>query len=174
MGFAPGVVADQWKVHRSLCKSLTSGTWKEFTFRRPFAVHINRYDVVQHSDISERNLAHFNPTGAPENTHGEAPFIVKIQLAAADASNLATITGQNAGLPGPGDRQSMLIYDRHRSLEAELQTRYSDAAELKAVAGAVIAHGNRGLRLFCWANGTGYWTMRVCLDLFPDQEQHRW
>ncbi|KAJ7213095.1 hypothetical protein GGX14DRAFT_446280 [Mycena pura] len=158
-----------WGTHRLLCDSVSSGTWKEITVHRPTEFNLNRYDIIGHPDVYDRSFEHFKTT-PPENVHGTQPFIVKIQLAAADASNLAVVTGQRVD-PRGIDGQSMLIYDRQRSIEFTMDTQRSDPVEFNAVAGIVKQKGERGLRVFCWATRSGDWTLRLCLDHLPEQQK---
>ncbi|KAJ7167961.1 hypothetical protein C8R46DRAFT_1094586 [Mycena filopes] len=164
-----GCQTDHWKTHRSACNSVASGTWKEITVRRPSSWHLNRYDVAGHPEIHERSLEYLKKT-PPENAHGKLPFIVKVQLAAANASNLPAVIGQRVD-PRARDGQSMLIYDRQASIEVGMERASADPAEFEAIAGLVQEKGFRGLRLFCWATRSGDWTLRICMDHFPEEQK---
>ncbi|KAJ7037027.1 hypothetical protein C8F04DRAFT_1036017 [Mycena alexandri] len=143
-----GCQTDHWKTHRPMCNSVASGTWKEITVRHPSSWNLNRYEVVGHPEIYARSFEHFKST-APDNIHGTLPFIVKVQLAAADASNLPAVIGQKVGL----DKLS------------------ANPVEFETVAGLVREKGFRGLRLFCWATRSGDWTLRLCLDHLPEEQK---
>ncbi|KAJ6559954.1 hypothetical protein B0H19DRAFT_1375890 [Mycena capillaripes] len=141
---------DNSKVHRPMCSSIHAGTWKEITVQRPSTFNLNRYEIVWHPEIYARSLE-FMKTSPPENIHGTLPFIVKIQLAAADASNLPAAIGQRVD-PRERDGQSMLIYDRQASMEVALQKGHADAEEFEAVAGLVMK-------------------LEVCMDHLPKEQK---
>ncbi|KAJ7681870.1 hypothetical protein DFH06DRAFT_1314122 [Mycena polygramma] len=160
---------DDWKAHRSLCKSVHSGNWQTITFQRPATFNLNRYEIVGHPEIYARSFD-FMKTSPPENIHGSLPFIVKIQLAAADASNLPAVIGQQVD-PREHDGQSILIYDRQMSMEVELRKGTADPGDFGAVAALVSSQGFRGLRLFCWARRLADWTLELCLDHLPEEQK---
>ncbi|KAJ7034272.1 hypothetical protein C8F04DRAFT_1349494 [Mycena alexandri] len=97
------------------------------------------------------------------------PFIVKVQLAAADASNLPAIIGQPVD-SWARDGQSLLIYDRHAWMEVTLDKLSAEAVKFDTVAGLVREKGFRSLRLFCWPIRSGDWTLRLCLDHLPEEK----
>ncbi|KAJ6470748.1 hypothetical protein C8R47DRAFT_1054645 [Mycena vitilis] len=163
--------ANDWKAHRSVCKSIDSGNWRAITFRRPPGFSLNRYEVIGHPEIYTRSLEYLN-TSPPENAHGSQPFIVKIQLARANnnASNFSAAIGQTVG-PPERSGQSISIYDRQMSMEVELRKGSADAGDFAAVAGLVGSKGFKGLRLFCWARRLADWTLELCLDHLPEEQK---
>jgi hypothetical protein len=158
-------------MHRPLCNVVSAKEWKwvEIAVQRPSVFNLNRYEVVGHPELYMRSLEYLNPA-PPENVHGTLPFIVKIQLAAADASNLPEAIGQQVD-PRERDGQSVLIYDRQQSVEFALEKGRADPEDFGVIAQLVRANGFRGLRLFCWAVRSGDWTLRICSDHFPEEQK---
>ncbi|KAJ7161546.1 hypothetical protein C8R46DRAFT_1353406 [Mycena filopes] len=61
--------------------------------------------------------------------------------------------------------------DRQASIEVGMERASADPAEFEAIAGLVQEKGFRGLRLFCWATRSGDWTLRICMDHFPQEQK---
>ncbi|KAJ7915684.1 hypothetical protein B0H13DRAFT_1999818 [Mycena leptocephala] len=152
---------EDWKTHRPLCNGWQGAKWQGLTFvlaDRPvpngLSLRINRYD---------------NRRGAPPNTHGNVPFIVKIQVNSSKAQGPAhTLFPQDPS----DDTSNMLIYDQRQILDvALLRSSSEEATPFDAITEVVKAKGDRGIKAFFWAIRTGEWTMDVCLDRFPEWQK---
>ncbi|KAJ7226890.1 hypothetical protein GGX14DRAFT_627398 [Mycena pura] len=154
---------DDWKKHKPLCNSWQGATWQRVTFalaaQNMLGTDFSRYDILQH-DVMQTPLDGLKDSqGPPENTHGAAPFIVKIQVSSSDAMGPARQEKQKQG-----EGADILIYDQTRSLNV---TVLRELSNYRAVLHVVQKRGDRGLEMFCWAIRTGEWTIDICLDQFP-------
>ncbi|KAF8515635.1 hypothetical protein JB92DRAFT_2810702 [Gautieria morchelliformis] len=145
---------EDWKAHRSTCKSLAGGTWRPLTFtsasqRVPgmSGSFLNRYTDIALEKGKFQKLKQ-EEDGVP-NVHGGAPFIVKVQLSCRG---------------GP----DMLIYDRQRSFRVTALPGLGERGAFTDVAKVVREKGYQGLKVFCWAIRTGDSTLDVCIDQLPE------
>ncbi|KAJ7226886.1 hypothetical protein GGX14DRAFT_417564 [Mycena pura] len=168
---------DDWKSHKPLCNSWQGAKWQRLTFillgqyePGAYAFRVSRHDIVQHGDMQKRvsTPKELESQGSPENTHGAAPFIVKVQVSSSDAKGPAyQLMEKQTGTDGV----NILIYDQRRSLDVMVLRDRSDAADYNAVVDVVKRKGERGIKAFCWAIRTGEWTIDICFDRLPEWQK---
>lgn len=86
---------EDWKAHRSICKSLMGGTWRRLTFvpaTHPIpglhAIFVNRFTNVFHGELEDQVKKLKPDRKSIPNTHGSAPFVVKVQLNSLEAGGM--------------------------------------------------------------------------------------
>ncbi|KAJ6531444.1 hypothetical protein DFH09DRAFT_1326597 [Mycena vulgaris] len=178
---------DDWKAHRPTCTSLKGAKWQTIplipvnNFMKlallPGAVpfRFNRYDNVQHGDVTNPDVEKADFDTPPPNTHGSTPFIVKVQLqlSSDDVRKYPDVIIDPLYKPSQASisSTSLLIYDRRRTFEATVVKFVCPADAFDPVADVVRAKGQRGLKLFCWATRSGDWNLDLCIDQFPEWQQ---
>ena len=86
----------------------------------------------------------------PSNTHGNNPFLVKIQRPMGD------------------DGGPMLIYDRQKSFQFNLVRAKDVAAHTEAL--RQMATSPTGLKIYRWAKHTGDRELTICFDCPPSND----
>ncbi|KAF7329219.1 MYND-type domain-containing protein [Mycena kentingensis (nom. inval.)] len=166
---------DDWKAHRSLCKSWESATWHRITFTtrgcRPnglFMANISRFAIVQHGDIqsSASDIAAFSDTSPPQNTHGETPFIIKVQVI---TKNTLGPDGGRGPSMGP-KMEHLMFYDKNRTLDVLVPRSSETERDYRKMAEVVMRQGSI-VKGFVWAVRSGDWTIDVCMDSFPERQK---
>ena len=155
------------------------GTWRRLTFsptNHPVsgaqAIFINRFTNVSHGAITDQLEKLKVEEQSVPNTHGGAPFVVKIQLnshAAVGPSFLA-LKDKGEMVDSSVDGRDMLIYDRQRTLRVIAFSGTGEPGSFNDVADVVKEKGYQGLKVFCWAIRSGDWTVDVCIDHLPEWE----
>ncbi|KAF7329240.1 MYND-type domain-containing protein [Mycena kentingensis (nom. inval.)] len=163
---------EDWKTHRSLCKSWESAIWHRITFTtrgcRPNGIviyNIGRFDIVQHGDIYNNNsLPMLFDSSSPQNTHGATPFIVKVQVL---TKNLVGPDGKTMVDP---DLEQVMFYDKSRALDVLFLRSPETEADFRRMGELVRRQGNPA-KGFVWALRTGDWTIDVCVNSFPEPQK---
>ncbi|KAF8515636.1 hypothetical protein JB92DRAFT_3142781 [Gautieria morchelliformis] len=173
---------EDWKAHRPTCKSLTGGTWRRLTFtaasQRTLShcppgtqvLYANRFTNTTHAEEFEKQVEKMKQEeNGVLNIHGEAPFVVKVQL----NSHAAGGPSWGLGMQNPGtlsallDGTDMLIYDRQRTFRVNVLAWNGERGAFNDVA-SVVRQGYQGLKTFCWAIRSGDSTVDVCIDRLPE------
>lgn len=122
--------------------------------------------MVQHGMGKVQSVPTEADLAPPANTHGPAPFIVKVQLSSPRAQGPAYPVLQAA--QQLSDESALLIYDKRKSFEVHVMKDVEVLNEFVKIADVVRAKGHRGLKVFMWAVRTGDSTVQLCLDQFPE------
>ncbi|KLO05440.1 hypothetical protein SCHPADRAFT_946908 [Schizopora paradoxa] len=157
-----------WARHKVECKnrSLENGTWLEIPlsgmgYNGMFVQSINKFSTVQgfgndklKADATSKLRS--DADGPPENVHGDALFIIKIQV------------------PPPGGmRAPIMIYDRQRSIE--IYHRFdADRSGYEALEETARRTGYLGQKIYRYAKRTGVKKLSICLDREPSAEATKW
>ncbi|KAF7329239.1 MYND-type domain-containing protein [Mycena kentingensis (nom. inval.)] len=165
---------EDWKAHRTLCKSWETATWHRISFTtrgcRPnglFISNISRFDIVQHGDIFKNNdIASFSDPSPPQNTHGEMPFIVKVQVLTKDTRGPEELfnTSRDPKV------EHLMFYDKNRTLDVLVLRAPETEADYGKMAELVRRQGNPA-KGFVWALRSGDWSIDVCMDSFPEPQK---
>jgi hypothetical protein len=104
------------------------------------------------------------------NTHGGAPFVVKVQLNSYKAGGAMWAAADTKGILDLSidDATNVLIYDRQRTFRVTASSDTGEPGPFTDVAHLVKEKGYKGLKLFCWAIRSGDSTVDVCIDRLPE------
>lgn len=156
------------------------GTWRRLTFvpaTHPIpglhAIFVNRFTNVFHGELEDQVKKLKPDRKSIPNTHGSAPFVVKVQLNSLEAGGHAWPALQDTGrtVDPPTNWKSMSIYDRERTFRVIAFTGIGNAATSDDVANLVNEKGDQGLKTFCWAIRSGESTVDVCIDHLPEWQK---
>ncbi|KAJ7641539.1 hypothetical protein FB45DRAFT_1054033 [Roridomyces roridus] len=154
---------EDWKIHRPVCNSVQTGNWTSITFRRvdrpvPGVHRLKILDITHHEDVIQRRRAMLDSckTVPPVvNTHGVTPFIVKIHV-----PFVRLIENEDA-----------MVLDEKRTFEVSVERSASgDPSKFDKLV-QVVRKSTAEVGMFLYAIRTGDWTIDLCLDSFPDQDQ---
>lgn len=138
------------------------------------AVVFNRFTNVSPSDPDLKDQMEKLKRGEKHvpNTHGGAPFVVKVQLNSHPARGSSGPTlHERAKIADPSmDGKTMLIYDRQRTLRVIALAGAGEPGSFNDVANLVKERGYQSLKVFCWAIRSGESTIDVCIDRLPEWE----
>jgi len=157
-----------WPTHKlTVCKgrALADGTWLEVDISTSgypgmFSQSISAFSTLK--SLGETKGKKGEPKmrsdadGPQENIHGDAPFVIKIQV------------------PAPGTiRPPIMIYDRRRSVEfflrIEVDRKGYEALEVNA-----RRTGYLGQKIYRYAKRTGDSKLSICIDREPPAEAIKW
>ena len=159
---------------------LWGGTWRRLTFvpaTHPIpglqAVFVNRFTNIFHEELEDQVKNSKLDRKSIPNTHGSAPFVVKVQLNSLAAGGHAWPALQDTGrtVDPPTNGKSMYIYDRERTFRVTAFTGIGDAGTFDDVANVVNEKGYQGLKMFCWAIRSGESTVDVYIDHLPEWQK---
>lgn len=143
---------EDWRNHRALCKAISSGKWYKITLEpNPFSTLMSRMyktSITRYYDDSDENQS---PAAevldeAPPNYHGDAYYLVKLQV------------------PLGTDANQVLVYDQFKTFELYL----SEAKNPEAFFAALFAVA-REQKMYRWVHREGEWEWRICFDRIPDR-----
>ena len=143
---------EDWRNHKALCKAISSGKWYKITLEpNPFSALMSRMyktSITRYYDDSDENQS---PAAealdeAPPNYHGDAYYLVKLQV------------------PVGTDANQILVYDQFKTFELYL----SEAKNPEAFFAALFTVA-REQKMYRWVHREGDWEWKICFDRIPDR-----
>ncbi|KAF5361844.1 hypothetical protein D9756_002074 [Leucocoprinus leucothites] len=143
---------EDWRNHRSLCRTISTGKWYNITLEpNPFSALMSRMyktSITRYYDDSDENQSPGAEVldEAPPNYHGDAYYLVKLQV------------------PLGADANQVLVYDQFKTFELHL----SEAKNPEAFIAALFAVA-REQKMYRWVHREGEWEWKICFDRIPER-----
>ncbi|KAF9022607.1 hypothetical protein BDZ89DRAFT_199724 [Hymenopellis radicata] len=173
---------EHWPKHKALCKAMKAGTWIPVKFQKYIVIDGKRMDsgIANTAGPLDMDKVVYNDqedSSPPPNTHGDRPFLVKIQklkYAPADAifnpssrtDDLHFMTDK-AGNPNIPHPDGLLVYDRSRPFYAFVMQ--AEDAKAYGVLSKEIAARNHRDKIYRWAKRSGDFEFSICWDRAPGE-----
>lgn len=140
-----------WPTHKLTCKTLKDAQWEQFKFSTegPFG---QRFHSTTSWHAATNGTQYLDAHATPRNTHGDTPFIIKLQ---ANGSPI------------------LMVYDRTKSLNVSIRMGDQNVAAWNQLIVAIqtkgVSPGHPLYKLYCWGERTGDFELSLVLDKLPDQ-----
>ncbi|KAF9445845.1 hypothetical protein P691DRAFT_777271 [Macrolepiota fuliginosa MF-IS2] len=143
-----GCQKEDWKVHKTLCRAVSSGNWVKITLEaNPWADTMpgGYMGIINHPSNNVTITESEDLEKVPPNRYGDQYYLVKLQA------------------PMVGPQAMILVYDVHRSFQLYF-VREKNPIAFQA---ALWAMGDDPRRLYRWAQRIVDWEWRICFDCAP-------
>lgn len=151
-----------WKSHKSVCKSLKGASWitlpfnpKNSTQSTQSMVTLNHRAVFQGPRAAKPSIR--QDTDTTPNPYGSQPFLLKLQL------------------PISSPEAIMLIYDQTRAIQLNIFRANTPLDVWSKIEDVCQAEGAlKGLKLYVWARRKSDMEFSIAIDRLPDQQTIPW